>query len=104
MSRKGVEAAGVRVTVIETKFVKTDAAHFKSVVQSLTGKDSTVTAVVPERPRAIRGTVKLVEEINCGWRGGRQEELAQETMVVDKFEEMVAVEPCLEELYQLWTY
>ncbi|KAG1335181.1 putative VQ motif-containing protein 1 [Cocos nucifera] len=104
MSTKGVEAAGVKVTVIETRFVKTDAAHFKSIVQSLTGKDSTATSVLPERPHAVRGTVQLVEETNCGCRGGRQEELEQETMVVDKSQEMVGTEPCLEELYSLWSY
>ena len=92
----------MKVTVIETRFVKTDAAHFKLVVQSLTGKDSTASGVVPERPHAVRGKVQLVEETNCGWRGGRQEELEHETMVVDKSGEMVGTEPCLEELYQLW--
>lgn len=103
MSRKGVEAAGVKVTVIETRFVKTDAAHFKSVVQSLTGKDSTPTGVVPERPHAVRLTVQLVEETNCCWRG-RREELEQEKMVVDKSEKVVGMDPCFEELlYQLWT-
>lgn len=97
-----MEAAGVKVTVIETRFVKTDAAHFKSVVQSLTGKDSTVTGVVPERPHAVRGTAQLVEETNFMWMARRrQEELEQKTMLV---EEMVGTEPCLEELYQLWTF
>lgn len=47
-------AAGARsppkVVVIETRHVRTDAGHFKAVVQSLTGKDSTLEAVVPEKP------------------------------------------------------
>ncbi|XP_074563950.1 uncharacterized protein LOC141820523 [Curcuma longa] len=39
-----------KVVVIETRHVRTDAEHFKAVVQSLTGKDSTIEAVVPEKP------------------------------------------------------
>ncbi|KAG6508743.1 uncharacterized protein LOC121983314 [Zingiber officinale] len=39
-----------KVVVIETRHVRTDAKHFKAVVQSLTGKDSTLEAVVPEKP------------------------------------------------------
>ncbi|XP_042420196.1 uncharacterized protein LOC122008511 [Zingiber officinale] len=39
-----------KVVVIETRHVRTDTEHFKSVVQSLTGKDSTLSAVVPEKP------------------------------------------------------
>ncbi|KAI0492010.1 hypothetical protein KFK09_026275 [Dendrobium nobile] len=35
-------AAPAMVKVIVTRFVETDAVQFKSVVQSLTGKDSTV--------------------------------------------------------------
>lgn len=38
----------MRVRVITTEFVRTDAANFKSVVQSLTGRDSNVTATVAE--------------------------------------------------------
>lgn len=46
MSKKGRDS--VRVRVITTEFVRTDAANFKSVVQSLTGRDSNVTATVAE--------------------------------------------------------
>ncbi|KAL7129330.1 hypothetical protein ABFS83_13G059400 [Erythranthe nasuta] len=34
----------VKVVIINTQYVETDAISFKSVVQSLTGKDSTVAA------------------------------------------------------------
>ncbi|KAL0906015.1 hypothetical protein M5K25_024475 [Dendrobium thyrsiflorum] len=43
MASAGEEgAAPAMVKVIVTRFVETDAVQFKSVVQSLTGKDSTV--------------------------------------------------------------
>ncbi|CAN6335975.1 unnamed protein product [Urochloa humidicola] len=38
------EVKPVTVKYIVTKYVDADAAHFKSVVQSLTGKDSTAAA------------------------------------------------------------
>jgi len=38
------EVKPVMVKFIETKYVHADAAHFKSVVQSLTGKDSAAAA------------------------------------------------------------
>ncbi|KAK3424626.1 hypothetical protein EUGRSUZ_F01408 [Eucalyptus grandis] len=46
MSGRGGNANPVKVVIIETQYVETDVASFKSVVQKLTGKDSTV-AVSP---------------------------------------------------------
>lgn len=42
-----------KVVLIETRHVRTDEEHFKSVVQCLTGKGSTLEAVVPEKPAII---------------------------------------------------
>ncbi|XP_010060795.2 VQ motif-containing protein 10 [Eucalyptus grandis] len=42
MSGRGENAKPVKVVIINTEYVQTDAASFKSVVQKLTGKDSTV--------------------------------------------------------------
>ncbi|KAE8712995.1 putative Pectin lyase-like superfamily protein [Hibiscus syriacus] len=39
----------VKVVIINTKYVETDATSFKSVVQELTGKDSVVTSDPPRR-------------------------------------------------------
>ncbi|KAF4360199.1 hypothetical protein F8388_000068 [Cannabis sativa] len=41
MGSRSPNRKGVRVVLIETQYVKTDMTTFKSVVQSLTGKDST---------------------------------------------------------------
>ncbi|KAE8680060.1 putative Pectin lyase-like superfamily protein [Hibiscus syriacus] len=38
------EREPVKVVIINTKYVETDATSFKSVVQELTGKDSEVTS------------------------------------------------------------
>ncbi|KAI4342440.1 hypothetical protein MLD38_027067 [Melastoma candidum] len=37
-----VRSGSVKVVIIDTRYVKTDPASFKSVVQKLTGKDSKV--------------------------------------------------------------
>ncbi|KZV29743.1 hypothetical protein F511_05837 [Dorcoceras hygrometricum] len=42
--------AGVKVVIINTQYVETDAMSFKSVVQSLTGKDSVVSASAVNPP------------------------------------------------------
>ncbi|XP_040377364.1 uncharacterized protein LOC107303506 [Oryza brachyantha] len=60
---------GVKVTFIETQFVTSDAAGFKSLVQRLTGNDATAAHPHPppqqapllRRPRLCRAD---------GWRGG----------------------------------
>ncbi|KAM0827653.1 hypothetical protein ACQ4PT_068066 [Festuca glaucescens] len=41
-ARQHSDGAGVKVKFIETQFVSSDAASFKSVVQRLTGKSSTM--------------------------------------------------------------
>ncbi|KAE8681139.1 putative Pectin lyase-like superfamily protein [Hibiscus syriacus] len=39
----------VKVVIINTEYVETDATSFKSIVQELTGKDSEVTSNPPSR-------------------------------------------------------
>ncbi|BAF08361.1 uncharacterized protein [Oryza sativa Japonica Group] len=56
----GGGGGGVKVTFIETQFVTSDAAGFKSLVQRLTGNDAAVPAAPPQRPRPCRAD---------GWRG-----------------------------------
>ncbi|KAF7846874.1 hypothetical protein BT93_D0738 [Corymbia citriodora subsp. variegata] len=79
MSGRGGNAKPVKVVIINTQYVETDAASFKSVVQKLTGKDSTV-AVSPKsvdnlfhssfeggRPRAMpeRSQIEPVQRTNA---------------------------------------
>nr|TKW24859.1 hypothetical protein SEVIR_3G077400v2 [Setaria viridis] len=61
------EVKPVMVKFIVTKYVDADAAHFKSVVQSLTGKNSTAAAAAGQSPVA------------AGVDGGRQNQLAWQT-------------------------
>lgn len=50
---------GVKVKFIETQFVSSDAANFKSVVQRLTGRDSSA-ATLPEQDRTPQGADRRV--------------------------------------------
>ena len=52
MSGQGREERTVKVVVINTKYVETDARGFKDLVQKLTGKDSTVAYEAQEPPPA----------------------------------------------------
>uniref|UniRef100_A0A2N9F5L4 VQ domain-containing protein n=1 Tax=Fagus sylvatica TaxID=28930 RepID=A0A2N9F5L4_FAGSY len=44
----------VKVVIINTHYVETDARSFKSVVQKLTGKDSTVAAAKESESKVLR--------------------------------------------------
>lgn len=67
LSSGGKPAGGerVKVVIVETRYVRTDSEHFKSVVQTLTGKNSTLEAVVPEKP-----AISIVLGRRSGWAEG----------------------------------
>ena len=44
----------VKVVIINTHYVETDARSFKSVVQKLTGKDSTLAAAKESESKVLR--------------------------------------------------
>ncbi|KAH6764136.1 hypothetical protein C2S52_013044 [Perilla frutescens var. hirtella] len=84
----------VKVVIINTQFVETDARSFKSVVQGLTGKNSTITAALPP-PRLQSG---------CG--AGVQYDTApvfSRGMSFKDFERMLKELPPLDELSRLYS-
>lgn len=59
----GTKHEGVKITIIDTQFVRTDPLRFKAVVQSLTGKDSMPAGGVElERPGVTGGRMPLGAE------------------------------------------
>ncbi|GMJ10018.1 hypothetical protein like AT1G78410 [Hibiscus trionum] len=53
----------MKVVIINTEYIETDAMSFKSVVQELTGKDSRVTSNPPRpRSRFYREEIKKKEQ------------------------------------------
>ncbi|KAF3328576.1 VQ motif-containing protein 10 [Carex littledalei] len=100
----------VKVTIIETRFVKTDEANFKSVVYQFTGKNSTVSMAPhtsPMRPQARRAVpimAPLQMEVPNASRLSEASR-AQNGMVNIDFQYQAAFmedfEPFLEDLYKL---
>lgn len=68
-----MSSEGTRVRIIETQFVETDATHFKSIVQSLTGKDSTVGTKTSEGPSGSGHETGRAQEFIGGVAGGGRE-------------------------------
>ncbi|XP_059664223.1 VQ motif-containing protein 10 [Cornus florida] len=52
----------MKVVIINTEYVETDAGNFKSVVQRLTGKDSTIECKRPESALNRRSAVSRVDQ------------------------------------------
>ncbi|KAL5989929.1 hypothetical protein ACLOJK_010824 [Asimina triloba] len=81
---------GMKVKIIETQFVKTDPFSFKSVVQSLTGKESTAgekttATATAAAAAAVEERVRVEpKEMNGGASCGKNLQLEElERMVVE---------------------
>ncbi|MCD7452703.1 hypothetical protein HAX54_017827 [Datura stramonium] len=71
-ARKNGGGVPVKVVIINTEYIETDASSFKSVVQRLTGKNSSV-AVTPPPPQPVaasygggHGSINYWENQNAG--------------------------------------
>ncbi|KAH7682316.1 VQ domain-containing protein [Dioscorea alata] len=117
MPSKRARIDPVKVKVIVTRFVKTDALDFKSVVQSLTGKDSMAaeeTVPLPIRPTVVKGGKRQVvdqdhvaddynEDQEQVWNIG-EHLLIKPNFVLEEFEDKCFLEaPPLEKMYELWS-
>ncbi|KAI8557974.1 hypothetical protein RHMOL_Rhmol04G0052600 [Rhododendron molle] len=91
MSRSNAEP--VKITFINTEYVETDATSFKSVVQKLTGKDSTVAA----EPKSGRARSK----VGTGGTGGVVGSGLSRGMSFKDFDRLLTELPHLDELYRL---
>lgn len=86
---------GVKVVIINTQYVETDATSFKSVVQRLTGKESSVpSAVTPSREQ---------QRLQPDGRVSRNEmePVLSRGLSFTEFDRMLKELPPLEELYRL---
>ncbi|KAG8386532.1 hypothetical protein BUALT_Bualt03G0158200 [Buddleja alternifolia] len=86
----------VKVVIINTQYVETDAVSFKSVVQRLTGKDSTA-AVEPPRfqPKSNNTTTEVVS-------GNGTPPFLSRGMSFKDFDRMLKELPPLDELFNLY--
>lgn len=84
----------MKVIIINTQYVETDAMSFRSVVQRLTGKDSKVdVAPCYDESAKIRPDV--------GISGG--DRVLSREMSFREFEKLLNELPPLEELHRLWS-
>ncbi|KAL9160426.1 hypothetical protein ABFS82_08G199000 [Erythranthe guttata] len=91
-SRRRGSKDAVKVVIINTEYVETDARSFKSVVQNLTGKDSIISASaaadqqpLPMRQPAVRSNASRAPVLSRG-------------MSFNEFERMIKELPPFDEL------
>ncbi|TKW21697.1 hypothetical protein SEVIR_4G137500v4 [Setaria viridis] len=97
--------AGVKVKFIETRFISSDAASFKAVVQRLTGKSSSLAASPPPAPQprrphpcrpAFAGAGQ--QQAAAGWP---EQHHTLMTVPAPKQEPLAAAAPRLDEMHEL---
>ncbi|CAK9167861.1 unnamed protein product [Ilex paraguariensis] len=89
----------VKVVIINTRYVETDQLSFKSVVQSLTGKDSGVACTV-EKPFVGQRKRKCGGGSGAGAGAGLR--LCKEASFKDLERSLLELPP-MEDLPSLWT-
>ncbi|KAM0833000.1 hypothetical protein ACQ4PT_064505 [Festuca glaucescens] len=103
---------GVKVTYIETQFVTSDAASFKSLVQRLTGKSAEATEPVRQlhRPRPCRpgtdgrGTITGARSYCMPTDVGSASTAADNVRTATIASYAGASQPCLDEMHGLCDY
>jgi VQ motif len=96
----------VKVTFIDTTFVKVDAANFMSVVQKLTGKEPSEAnyqekEVLMKEQWVAPSTVQYKEEVYVANGGFELEAPLAEDVLEEVVALMVEIEPNLDELFAI---
>nr|XP_043620088.1 VQ motif-containing protein 10-like [Erigeron canadensis] len=91
MSRSG-RGSPVKVVIINTEYIETDAMSFKSVVQRLTGKDSSV----DQSPNNNR----LSHDATGGRRGGVNSPMLKKGMSFRDLDKLLLELPSMDDIYQ----
>ncbi|XWS16811.1 hypothetical protein CRYUN_Cryun33cG0012400 [Craigia yunnanensis] len=91
----------VKVVIINTKYVETDATSFKSVVQELTGKDSRVMSNPPKpRSRFYQEQIDKKEEgIPPGDGSSRGDSISMKNLSFKEFERLLKSMPSVDDLF-----
>lgn len=101
----------VKVVLINTQYVETDTTSFKSVVQSLTGKDSCVewiekssyAAGKRKRPVAVNGGIERSGHFgNVGCGSSSAVPMLSKGMSFKEVESLMSEVPPMEEFHWLW--
>ncbi|KAL7087401.1 hypothetical protein ACP275_13G066400 [Erythranthe tilingii] len=92
----------VKVVIINTQYVETDAVSFKSVVQRLTGKDSTVAAEKPRLKSRSSSASAFNYNNNSNSNSNAIERVVERGVSFQDFDRMLKELPSLDELYTLY--
>ncbi|OMO74586.1 VQ motif-containing protein [Corchorus capsularis] len=94
----------MKVVIINTKYVETDATSFKSVVQELTGKDSVVTSNSSTKPKRSRFYEEQIKRNNeqavIGGGGGGGGSILMKNLSFKEFDRLLKDMPSVDDL--LW--
>ncbi|KAL6991464.1 hypothetical protein U1Q18_009576 [Sarracenia purpurea var. burkii] len=100
----GASQEPVKVVYISTHYVETDQLSFKSVVQNLTGKDSTVAQTKESSFTAQKRRKCGGSDGNDGsGGGGGGVPVLSKGLSIKEFERLLVELPTMEELQWLWS-
>ncbi|OWM88545.1 VQ motif-containing protein 1-like [Punica granatum] len=86
----------MKVVIINTQYVETDATSFKSVVQKLTGKDSVVSDYSSDHP--MKNIVSCPHHSRLGLGGA----ILERNWSIKEFDRLLKEMPPVDELSRLW--
>ncbi|KAL8031900.1 hypothetical protein ABFX02_13G059300 [Erythranthe guttata] len=93
----------VKVVIINTEYVETDAESFKSVVQRLTGKHSTLAAAAAEEEEELKPRPRSSGAFdNYYYRETTTSGVLERGLSFKDFDRMLKELPSLDELYILY--
>uniref|UniRef100_A0A7C9DPP8 VQ domain-containing protein n=1 Tax=Opuntia streptacantha TaxID=393608 RepID=A0A7C9DPP8_OPUST len=95
----------MKVVYIQTQYVETDAVSFKSVVQNLTGKDSTAGAPPPPAAEHAARREKIKDsKQQCLGAESQQQSLLTRDLSAREFDRMLKELPAFDELQKLLSF
>ena len=106
----GLVREPVKVVIISTSYVETDAGSFKSVVQKLTGKDAAPPGNSDRKSGLSRKLTSTDEitgkrvrlDVSDEVSGAGDDQVLMTDLSFQEFERLLSEMPSVDELYRLW--
>ncbi|KAB5521304.1 hypothetical protein DKX38_025623 [Salix brachista] len=106
----GLVREPVKVVIISTSYVETDAGSFKSVVQKLTGKDAAPPGNSDRKSGLSRKLTSTDEitgkrvrlDVSDEASGAGDDQVLMTDLSLQEFERILSEMPSVDELYRLW--
>ncbi|KAG5254789.1 hypothetical protein OIU77_015926 [Salix suchowensis] len=106
----GLVREPVKVVIISTSYVETDAGSFKSVVQKLTGKDAAPPGNSDRKSGLSRKLTSADEitgkrvrlDVSDEVSGAGDDQVLMTDLSLQEFERLLSEMPSVDELHRLW--